>query len=88
MFGMLIVSICGVALPIATGFWLAPAHGEQDHAGAADRQSAAAAGHSAAGNSIDPARGRGRRAQTALVRPGRFAGTAPAPSHFCSNLAS
>jgi hypothetical protein len=34
MFGMLIVSFCGVALPIATGVWLAPSGQDREPADA------------------------------------------------------
>ena len=30
MFGMLVVSVCGIALPVATGLWLAPGNGQAD----------------------------------------------------------
>jgi hypothetical protein len=75
MFGMLFVSICGVALPIVTGAWLAPASEGRSLAQAAD--------------GIVAAQARRRPSRAARVRPERLT-TAAAPSagHFGANLAS
>lgn len=85
MLGMLAVSICGVALPIAAGVWLAPSAGSAERAGA--RQDAAAAG---AGVAMAPARARRGWGWAATARAQGFpASIAPSSaSPFGGNLAS
>jgi hypothetical protein len=68
MFGTIIVSICGIALPIATGMWLAPSIAARQEAPLAETADA----------TMTAAHARRRRTWAAAVRRERFpAGVAP-----------
>jgi hypothetical protein len=79
MFGTIIVSICGIALPIAAGMWLAPSIAARQEASLAETADAMTAAHA-----------RRRRTWAAAVRRERFpAGIAPSSvGTFGGNLAS
>jgi hypothetical protein len=83
MFGTIIVSICGVALPIATGMWLAPGKEVREQAEAGNGELLAETV-----NAMTRARRRLSWAET--VRQERFhAGVAPSSAGgFGGNLAS
>jgi hypothetical protein len=72
MFGMMIVSFCGVALPIATGVWLAPASEERNHAAGLHAQSKA--------GGLAPVPAHNRRARPESLRQSWFPTDAVASS--------